>query len=174
MHYMGMAATRFVATSPFLSENQDNSHLIFIAVSVSFATVLLTAIVGIINGMIRYRMLLAEKSAEESRLDAILSTAIDGIVTIDIKGTILSFNKSAESIFGWNQEEVLGKNVKMLMNDDIANQHDGFLSNSANHELKKVIGVNREVCAKHKDGHHQSLGPGEAKQPDAETLFVGS
>ncbi|RZF93445.1 PAS domain S-box protein [Pseudoalteromonas sp. CO302Y] len=175
MHYMGMAATRFVATSPFLSENEDNSHLIFIAVSVSFATVLLTAIVGIINGMIRYRMLLAEKSAEESRLDAILSTAIDGIVTIDIKGIILSFNKSAESIFGWKQKEVLGKNVKMLMNDDIANQHDGFLSNSANHELKKVIGVNREVCAKHKDGHQFPirLGLGEAKQPDAETLFVG-
>lgn len=175
MHYMGMAATRFVATSPFLSDNTDNTNLVFIAAMVSFATVLLTAVVAIINGMVRYRMLLAEKSAEESRLDAILSTAIDGIVTINCRGIILSFNKSAESIFGWKQEEVLGQNVKVLMDDDIAAQHDGYLLNSGNHALKKVIGVNRDVCAKHKEGHlfPIRLGLGEVKQPDAETLFVG-
>ena len=175
MHYMGMAATRFVATSPLLSENVQTSQLTFIAISVSFATVLLTALVGIINGMVRFRLLLAEKSAEESRLDAILGTAIDGIVTINIHGIILSFNKSAETIFGWRQDEVLGKNVKLLMNDDIAAQHDGYLADSSRHEVKKVIGVNRNVFAKHKDGHlfPIRLGLGEVKQPNAETLFVG-
>lgn len=175
MHYMGMAATRFVATSPLLSENVQTSQLTFIAISVSFATVLLTALVGIINGMVRFRLLLAEKSAEESRLDAILGTAIDGIVTINIHGIILSFNKSAETIFGWRQDEVLGKNVKLLMNDDIAAQHDDYLADSSRHEVKKVIGVNRNVYAKHKDGHlfPIRLGLGEVKQPNAETLFVG-
>ena len=113
--------------------------------------------------------------AEESRLDAILSTAIDGIVTINIKGKILSFNKSAEAIFGWQQQEVLGQNVKILMNDEIAAHHDDYLLNSGNHELKKVIGINRDVCAKHKDGHlfPIRLGLGEVKQPGEETLFVG-
>ena len=175
MHYMGMAATRFVATSPLLSDNVDTSHIELIAICVAFATVLLTALVGIINGMVRYRMLLVEKSAEESRLDAILSTAIDGIVTINIKGKILSFNKSAEAIFGWQQQEVLGQNVKILMNDEIAAHHDDYLLNSGNHELKKVIGINRDVCAKHKDGHlfPIRLGLGEVKQPGEETLFVG-
>lgn len=175
MHYMGMAATRFVATSPLLSENVQTSQLTFIAISVSFATVLLTALVGIINGMVHFRLLLAEKSAEESRLDAILGTAIDGIVTINIHGIILSFNKSAETIFGWRQDEVLGKNVKLLMNDDIAAQHDDYLADSSRHEVKKVIGVNRNVYAKHKDGHlfPIRLGLGEVKQPNAETLFVG-
>ena len=87
----------------------------------------------------------------------------------------MSFNKSAENIFGWNQDEVLGKNVKILMNDDIANQHDDYLSNSSNHEVKKVIGVNRNVYAKHKHGHlfPIRLGLGEVKQPDKEPLFVG-
>ncbi len=175
MHYMGMAATRFVATSPFLSDNIDTSHLEFLAMSVAFATVLLTALAGIINGMVRYRMLLLEKSAEESRLEAILSTAIDGIVTINLQGQILSFNKSAEAIFGWQQHEVLGHNVKILMNDEIAAHHDNYLSNYGNHELKKVIGVNRDVCAKHKEGHlfPIRLGLGEVKQPGQETLFVG-
>ncbi|MCF2902164.1 PAS domain S-box protein [Pseudoalteromonas sp. OFAV1] len=175
MHYMGMAATRFVATSPLLSENVQTSQLVFIAISVSFATVLLTTLVGIFNGMVRFRLLLAEKSAEESRLEAILSTAVDGIVTINIKGVILSFNKAAENIFGWQQHEVLGKNVKILMNDDIAAQHDDYLSNSSNHEVKKIIGVNRNVYAKHKHGHlfPIRLGLGEVKQPDKEPLFVG-
>ncbi|PWS56059.1 PAS domain S-box protein [Pseudoalteromonas sp. meg-B1] len=175
MHYMGMAAARFIATTPIINEQTNQSHLTFIAISVSFATLLLTAVVVIINGMIRYRMLLGKKSAEESRLDAILSTAIDGIVTINIKGTILSFNKAAETIFGWKDNEVIGLNVKILMADDIANQHDAFLKNTTNHEVKRVIGVNRDVWAKHKNGHQFPirLGIGEVKQLQTETLFVG-
>jgi response regulator RpfG family c-di-GMP phosphodiesterase len=96
MHYMGMFATRFVSDTPFIPEKNIQSELTFVAVSVVLATVLLTIIVVVLNSMIRYRILLDEKSASESRIDAILSTAIDGIVTIDEKGIILSFNNAAE------------------------------------------------------------------------------
>ncbi|WP_337946974.1 PAS domain-containing protein, partial [Pseudoalteromonas sp. Angola-4] len=92
-----------------------------------------------------------------------------------IKGTILSFNKAAETIFGWQDNEIIGQNVKILMADDIANQHDAFLKNTTNHEVKRVIGVNRDVWAKHKNGHQFPirLGIGEVKQLQTETLFVG-
>ncbi len=101
MHYMGMAATRFVATSPILYEDADaTAGLTFIAIAVATATIAITSVVAVLNGMVRYRMLLEAKSADESRLNAILGTAIDGIVTIDHKGIILSFNNSATKIFG--------------------------------------------------------------------------
>jgi len=175
MHYMGMAATRFVATSPLLSDNVSSSQLTFIAISVAMATVLLAAVVGIINSMVRYRMLLEEKSAEESRLDAILSTAIDGIVTINHQGEILSFNKAAESILGWQEHQVKGKNVRMLMDDKIQEHDNGSSSESQGIDFTKVIGVNRDVCAKHKDGHvfPIRLGIGEVIQPGHSPLYVG-
>ena len=175
MHYMGMAATRFVATSPLIGDDSDSSELTFVAISVVFATIILTAIVAIINGMVRYRMLLEEKTGNESRLAAILSTAIDGIVTIDNRGHILSFNNAAENIFGWHSDDVKGKNVKMLMADDIAADHDEYLSKAGHINLGKVIGINRDVLAKHKDGHlfPIRLGIGEATQPGQDSIFVG-
>ncbi|MGS0496268.1 two-component system sensor histidine kinase/response regulator [Pseudoalteromonas sp. S1727] len=175
MHYMGMAATRFVATSPLIGDGSDSSQLTFVAISVVFATIILTAVVAIINGMVRYRMLLEEKTGNESRLEAILSTAIDGIVTIDHRGHILSFNNAAQNIFGWRQSDVQGKNVKMLMADDIAVHHDEYLSKAGHIDLGKVIGINRDVLAKHKDGHlfPIRLGIGEATQPGQDSIFVG-
>ncbi|MEL0642320.1 MHYT domain-containing protein [Pseudoalteromonas aliena] len=176
MHYMGMAATRFVATSPLIYDDINaNTGLTFVAIAVATATIAITSVVGVLNGMVRYRMLLEEKSADESRLNAILGTAIDGIVTIDHTGIILSFNESASKIFGWDESQVQGKNVKVLMDDSIAAHHDEYLSNASNIDLGKVIGINRDVFAKHKDGHifPIRLGIGEVKQPDNNPLYVG-
>jgi len=176
MHYMGMAATRFVATSPLIYEDANaNTGLTFIAIAVATVTIALTSVVAVINGMVRYRMLLEEKSADESRLNAILGTAIDGIITINHTGTILSFNESASKIFGWRENQVQGKNVKVLMEDNIAKHHDEYLANAHNVDLGKVIGVNRDVYAKHKNGHvfPIRLGIGEVNQPGQNPLYVG-
>lgn len=175
MHYMGMAATRFVATSPFLDANDNaTAGLNFIAIAVAAATIAITSVVAVINGMVRYRLLLEEKSADESRLNAILSTAIDGIVTIDHLGTILNFNESATKILGWHESEVQGKHVEILLDENnVLNNTppSGDISQS----LKQIIGVNREVYAKHK---HQylipvRLGIGEVIQPGQKPLYVG-
>ncbi|TYK66033.1 PAS domain S-box protein [Colwellia echini] len=175
MHYMGMYATRFIATSPFVSENKVDSDLTLIAVSVAFATAFLTIIVAVINSMIRFRILLDEKSKSESRMEAILSTAIDGIITIDHAGIILSFNNAAEHIFGYTRKELLGRNVKLLMADEISEHHDGYLAKAHDVRFDKVIGVNREVYAKHKDGtlFPIRLGVGEVIQPNDKSLYVG-
>ncbi|MBB1385170.1 PAS domain S-box protein [Pseudoalteromonas sp. SG45-5] len=176
MHYMGMAATRFVATSPILYEDADaTAGLTFIAIAVATATIAITSVVAVLNGMVRYRMLLEAKSTDESRLNAILGTAIDGIVTIDHKGIILSFNNSATKIFGWCESEVRDHNVKMLMDDSIAANHDNYLSKAENIDLGKVIGVNREISAKHKKGYlfPIRLGIGEVNQPGQNPLYVG-
>ncbi|MBH0017921.1 MHYT domain-containing protein [Pseudoalteromonas sp. NGC95] len=176
MHYMGMASARFVATSPFVyADENSNTGLTFIAIAVATTTVVITSIIAILNGMVRYRTLLKEKSADESRLNAILATAIDGIVTIDHTGIILSFNESATKIFGWEEKLVQGQNVKMLMDDSIAKYYDAYLSDVRNLDLGKIIGTKRDIFAKHKNGHlfPIRLGIGEVNQPSHKPLYVG-
>ena len=60
----------------------------------------------------RARERLADRNA---RLDAILDTAVDGIITIDESGIIESVNAATQRIFGYRAEELVGQNVKLLM-----------------------------------------------------------
>jgi len=88
----------------------------------------------------------------EARAQAILETTVDGIITIDAEGTIESFNPAAEEIFGYDAEEVIGKNVKVLMPSPYREEHDEYLHSYHETGRRKIIGVGREVTGKRKDG----------------------
>ncbi len=88
----------------------------------------------------------------ESRLKAILDTTVDGIVTIDERAIIQSFNKAAERIFGYSAREVIGKNVKILQPSPYREHHDEYVANYLRSGIKKIIGIGREVEGRRKDG----------------------
>jgi PAS domain S-box-containing protein len=94
----------------------------------------------------------AELAQSEGRLRAIVETAVDGIITIDEQGLILSFNPAAARLFGYGSQEVLGQNVKMLMPAPYHDEHDGYLASHRTTGLKKIIGIGREVIGRRKDG----------------------
>jgi len=92
-----------------------------------------------------------EKSQNE--LQAIIQTAIDGIITINECGGIVSFNPSAETIFGYSKDEIIGKNINLLMPEPERGRHDAYIQRYISTGIGRIIGVGgREVIALRKDG----------------------
>lgn len=91
-------------------------------------------------------------SSTNRRNQAMLDTAVDGIITINERGIVESFNRSAERIFGYRPAEVIGQNVKMLMPSEIAGKHDDYLKNYLQTGERHIIGIGREVTGLRKDG----------------------
>lgn len=87
----------------------------------------------------------------ESRLSAIINTAIDGIVTISQRGEILSINPAGAKLFGYQSEEVVGQNISILMPPPDQENHDSYLSNYKKTGRKNIIATGREVFGLKKD-----------------------
>src|SRR5438874_13803106 len=85
-------------------------------------------------------------------VQALLDAAVDGVVLLDHLGCIQSFSRSAEQLFGYRAQEVLGRNVGVLMTDQDRSAHDGFLARYVSTRVPHIIGTGREVSARRKDG----------------------
>ncbi|VAV86958.1 diguanylate cyclase/phosphodiesterase (GGDEF & EAL domains) with PAS/PAC sensor(s) [hydrothermal vent metagenome] len=91
---------------------------------------------------------LVKESAEKA---AIIETVIEGIISIDDKGAIRTFNSAAEKIFGYTKSEVIGQSVNMLMIDDDSRHHDGYISKYSKTGVTNIMGVGRDLCGRRKD-----------------------
>ena len=89
-------------------------------------------------------------SEKKNRL--LVENALDGIITIDDKGAILTFNPAAEIIFGYSMHELVGANISQLMPEPDSSQHDGYLAKYLETGIKTIIGLSREVSGVKKDG----------------------
>lgn len=87
-----------------------------------------------------------------ARLKGVVSTAADGIVTINETGIVETVNPAAERIFGYSAAEVVGRNISMLMPEPYRSEHDKYLERYRRTGERRIIGVGREVRGRRKDG----------------------
>lgn len=92
-------------------------------------------------------------ATSEARAQAVIKTVVDGIITIDESGTIRDFNPACEQLFGYSRDEVVGRNIGMLMPSSDAAQHDAYLTRFQQSKGdSKVVGKGRDLIGLRKDG----------------------
>ena len=83
---------------------------------------------------------------------AVLDAVVDAILTIDTNGVIQSVNRSAVTMFGYDETELVGQSVNKLMPTPHRQAHDGYVANYLDSGLAKIIGIGRELTARRSDG----------------------
>jgi len=110
----------------------------------------------------------------EAHLQSILDTVPDATVVIETDGRIVSFNAAAVRQFGYEPGEAVGRNVSMLMPAPYREQHDTYLDRYLKTGEKRIIGIDRVVVGRRKDGSTfpMKLAVGQMQSGD-KTYFTG-
>lgn len=110
----------------------------------------------------------------ELHLRSILATVPDAMIVIDERATILSFSTAAERLFGWREDEVIGKNVAMLMPSPDRERHDDYVDHYVKTGERRIIGIGRIVSGQRRDGtvFPMELAVGEAAS-EGHRIFTG-
>ncbi|AKQ47491.1 histidine kinase [Rufibacter radiotolerans] len=107
---------------------------------------------GIVHDISRQKLAEHAQRESENKINSIIQAAVDGIITIDSHGIIEMVNPSAAKLFGYVEEELLGKTINMLMPEPDKSRHDGYMHNYERTGKKRIIGIGREVSGLKKDG----------------------
>ena len=86
------------------------------------------------------------------RMEEVFNASFDALFTISSEGIIIMVYDVASSVFGWTKEEFIGQNITIIMPKEHAEHHNEYLKHYLETGIKKMIGTQREVEAKRKDG----------------------
>jgi two-component system sensor kinase FixL len=113
-------------------------------------------------------------AAREAHVQSILDTVPDAMIVIDERGVMRSFSAAAERLFGYKHDEVIGRNVRMMMPSPYRENHDGYIARYLATGERRIIGIGRVVVGERKDGSTfpMELAIGEMKSGD-QRYFTG-
>lgn len=177
MHYVAMHGMRIALSSnapPTFSDLASDEKQQTLSMALAVVGGVVFVILGLAHALLRYRDMWKALQARDARLHAMIEAADMGFISADATGAILEFNPSAQRIFGYAREEVLGRSLSMLMPSPLAEQHDRYLQRHAAHPHQALTNNKREAVGKHKDGRliPLQLSIGKAVTPMG-LIFVG-
>jgi PAS domain S-box-containing protein len=97
------------------------------------------------SGLVEREQVQGQFRSSQAQLQAILDNVLDSIIMIDAAGTMVSTNAAVVKMFAYQTEELVGKNLKMLMPEPNRSDHDGHLARYQSTGMTKAIGVGREL-----------------------------
>jgi two-component system, LuxR family, sensor kinase FixL len=130
--------------------------------------------VAVIQDITQRKQMEATLLSEESRFRAIFDSTVEAIAILNSKGIVQSVNPGIQRVFGYSQEEVVGRNVRMLIPQVLADEHGRYLARYAATGERAIIGIGREVEGRRKDGSAVAIDLSVAEWAlDGETFFTG-
>ncbi|OZC02448.1 PAS domain S-box protein [Rubricoccus marinus] len=111
----------------------------------------------------------------QDRARAVVETSVDGVITIDERGRIETFNPGAERIFGYDEADVRGQNIHVLMPEPYHSEHDGYIGAYLETGVRRIIGIGREVTGRRASGatFPMDLAVSEVRLASGARMFVG-
>ncbi|MDX2113983.1 MAG: ATP-binding protein [Alphaproteobacteria bacterium] len=97
-------------------------------------------------------VMIESQAASENKLRTVMNTIADGIIITSASGDILGFTPAAEKIFGYQAEEVIGKNVALLMGPRDAQRHHDYMAKYEPDGKSRIIGTSRTLEGRRRDG----------------------
>ncbi|MDH5777651.1 MAG: PAS domain S-box protein [Gammaproteobacteria bacterium] len=174
-NYLNTGKAKIIGIGRQVQGRHKNGSIIHLGLGISEITIndkrMFSGIVRDVSERVK-----AEKAMESSatRLQSVLENVVDGIITINNKGSIQSFNRAAEHIFGYSADEVMGKNINMLMPSPYREEHDGYLESYHKTGKAHIIGIGREVDGLRKNGSIFPLDLAVSKAViEGEPLYTG-
>ncbi len=117
---------------------------------------------------------IAMLETQQLKLQSIIDSTVDAIITITTQGIVESFNKAAETMFGYPADFITGQNIKMLMPEPYSSEHDGYLDHYLKTGEQKVIGSGRVVDGQRIDGSVFPIHLSVSEVPDSNPkIFTG-
>ncbi|HLQ25094.1 MAG TPA: ATP-binding protein, partial [Acidiferrobacterales bacterium] len=115
-----------------------------------------------------------ELQQNEARIRAVVDNVLDGIVTINERGVVESFNRSAERIFDYSSEEIIGRQFNTLLPKRDRSEYETYVKNYARVDKERMIGFGLEITGQRKNGSTfpMELGLSEMRLGDGR-VFVG-
>jgi PAS domain S-box-containing protein len=131
--------------------------------------------IGMVEDVSEYRHFQSALLESRERIQAVQNAALDGIVLIDSAGIIESINPAVQKMFGYASEELLGRNVKILMPEPWRREHDGYLAHYRDTGEARIIGIGRQVAGRRRDGSTFPLDLAVSEvRHNGEIFFMGT
>lgn len=153
----------------------DHSKLLGLALIFSILLILLPLSKIIYEYLKSLKSLNLELSSNEDKMKRVLDNTFDAIIMIDKSGIIQNVNKAALEIFLYKKNELLGKNVKIIVPEPHHSNHDEYLRNYNKQIKTKVIGLERELFGRDKNGKLIPVNVAITKfKLENELFFIGT
>lgn len=107
---------------------------------------------AVVEKVLKKKQIELDLRQSKETVQAVIANAMDGVITMSQDGIVEWFNPAAERIFGYKWEEIVGKNINILMAEPTKSEHNGYIKTYLNTGESKILGRPREVVARRKNG----------------------